>query len=75
VPETHAYCPCAWCGEPGVTEVVVVAGKKNRKTSSVCEEHAAKFEQQGQMTTRLEMQQKVERQERSRQWKHKHLRY
>jgi hypothetical protein len=72
--QTPDYGPCGWCGEPGITAVVVVAGKKNRKTTPVCEEHAVKFERQGQMTVRLEMQQKSERQERSRQWQQKHLR-
>lgn len=75
MPETHSYGPCGWCGEPGVTEVVVVAGRKNRKTAPVCEQHAERFEREGQMTTRLEIQQKDQRQERSREWKHKHLRY
>jgi hypothetical protein len=53
--------PCAWCGEPSVTHLIIVPGKKKRKLAVVCEEHAARFEAQGQMTTRREVELQLER--------------
>lgn len=61
--------PCGWCGEPSVTEVIVVRGRKRKKKVGVCEEHAARFEHQGQMTTRMESSQRMERERQRNQWK------
>jgi hypothetical protein len=51
-----------------VTHVIVIPGKKKRKTEPVCEGHAKHFEANGQMTTRLEESQREERRRNSRQW-------
>lgn len=61
--------PCAWCGEPAVTLVVVVSGRKNRKTKPVCEAHATGFESRGVKTTRVELAEKQERDRKRSQWK------
>jgi hypothetical protein len=74
-PEVPPPPPCAWCGQPSVTEVIVVAGKKKRKTSPVCADHAKRFEAQGQMTVRLEQSLAIERSERSNEWRKAHIRY
>lgn len=59
---------CGWCGEPSITEVIVVPGRKRKKKAPACEKHAARFERQGQMTTRLEVQQKMEADRKRSQW-------
>lgn len=61
--------PCAWCGEPAVTRVIVVPGRKNRKTTPVCEAHAADFEARGVATTRSKQAEKQERERKRSQWK------
>jgi hypothetical protein len=52
-----------------VTEVIVVPGRKRKKTAPVCEQHAEKFERRGQMTTRLEVDRKLEAERKRSQWK------
>ena len=51
---------CAWCENEAVTEVIRVPGRKNRKTSPVCEHHAEDFERRGVMTVRQEVEQKLQ---------------
>lgn len=60
--------PCAWCGEPSVTEVVTVSGRKNRRTSPVCESHAKDFEERGHKTTRVEADDRMERERKRAAW-------
>jgi hypothetical protein len=67
--------PCGWCGDPSITEVITVPGRKNRKTAPVCRVHAEKFEREGQITTRLEVETKTQRQQRSAEWRKEHIRY
>jgi hypothetical protein len=59
--ESAQLDPCAWCGEPAITEVLVVRGRKNRRTKPVCLAHAVQFETQGQITTRIETDQLAKR--------------
>ncbi len=61
--------PCQWCGEQGVTHVIVVPGRKNKRLAVVCESHAQDFESRGQLTTRLEVDRKIETERKNRQWK------
>ena len=75
IPVPPPRAKCGWCDEISVTDVVMVKGKKTRKTVPVCETHAAGFEDRGQITVRLEQSIKQEKAERSRQWKAQHLRY
>ncbi len=75
VPAPPPRAKCGWCEATSVTDVITISGKKLRKTAPVCNEHATRFEDAGQMTTRLEFDLKQERSERSRQWKAQHLRY
>lgn len=65
--------PCGWCSAPAVTDVITRPGKKHRMTAPVCEQHATRFENEGQMTLRLEFDLKQQSSERSRQWKAQHL--
>lgn len=60
---------CGWCPEPAVTEVITVPGRKNRKTTPVCEAHAQDFEKRGVLTVRVELDQKLERSRKRSQWK------
>lgn len=60
---------CAWCEKPSVTHVIVVPGRKRKKTKPVCEEHATRFEGQGQTTRRLEIEQQMERERKRSLWK------
>lgn len=59
---------CAWCGEPAVTDVIVVPGRVKRKTAPVCEAHATEFEERGQMTVRVEVDQKMRRARKKSEW-------
>lgn len=67
--EEASLGPCGWCGEPAVTLVVVVPGRARKKYAPVCEEHAVKFEREGQMTQRLEVEKKIEADRKRSQWK------
>ncbi len=60
--------PCGWCGEPAVTRVITRPGRKLKRTAPVCETHAKKFEAQGQMTTRLEVEKKLEAERKRSNW-------
>lgn len=59
---------CGWCNEPAVTEVIVVPGRKKRKTAPVCEAHAQEFEERGVLTTRVEIDQKLRAAARKSDW-------
>lgn len=61
--------PCAWCGDPSVTDVITVPGRKNRQTAPVCENHAKDFENRGIKTVRVEADEKLRRQQRRNNWK------
>lgn len=61
--------PCQWCGDEGVTHIIVVPGRKNKKLAVVCEVHATRFERAGQMTTRLEVERKLEADVKRSKWK------
>lgn len=60
---------CAWCDQPAVTHVITRKGRKNRKVAPVCELHAADFESRGQLTVRVEVDQKLQRDLQKSQWK------
>lgn len=60
--------PCAWCGKPSVTSVITRPGRKLRRTAPVCEKHAKKFEDDGVMTTRLEVDKKMEAERKRGTW-------
>lgn len=59
---------CAWCSEPAVTRVITVPGRKNRKTSPVCDSHAVDFERRGVTTTRMEADGKMDRERKRINW-------
>lgn len=65
---------CGWCDEPAVTDLIIVRGRKNRRTAPVCEAHAVSFERAGQMTVRLEVEQKAEKDLARKQWLKDHYR-
>lgn len=60
---------CGWCDQPAVTHVIVVKGRKNRKVAPVCETHASEFEARGQLTVRVEVDEKVRRDYEKSRWK------
>lgn len=43
--------PCAWCGEPSVTRLIVASGKKGTR-APVCVDHERQFIRQGAETER-----------------------
>jgi hypothetical protein len=63
---------CGWCQEPAVTEVIVRPGRSKRKTTPVCETHAKDFEQRGIKTTRVELDEKLERDRKRGTWRAQH---
>ena len=68
LPVDSAAPRCGWCGEPAVTEVITRPGRSKKQTAPVCEAHARDFEERGIKTTRLELDEKLERERKRSAW-------
>ena len=68
LPDDLSPAVCGWCGDPAVTEVVTRPGRSKKQTAPVCEAHAKDFEARGIKTTRVEFEEKRERDRKRSAW-------